>query len=208
MGDWGWEIGERRVGEGVFGRIGGVAQMRTVDVGTLDRWLTAGEAVLVDVRQAETFARCHIPAASCVPLATLSPAALPPLAGRRLVVQCEVGVASACAAERLLAAGLTEIWNLEGGIRAWAASGRPVSGAGGSRIDLPRQVQIAAGSLVVLGTVLGALVSPWFLVVSGGVGAGLLVAGATGSCAMARLLAILPVNRAAAAAPPRATAKS
>lgn len=58
-----------------------------------------------------------------------------------------------------------------------------------------RQVQIVAGSLVFVGTVLGAFVSPWFLILSGFVGAGLVFAGATNTCAMAMLLAKLPYNQ-------------
>ena len=58
-----------------------------------------------------------------------------------------------------------------------------------------RQVQIVAGSLVLTGVVLGALVSPGFYALSGFVGAGLLFAGASGFCGMARLLAFMPWNR-------------
>jgi hypothetical protein len=60
-------------------------------------------------------------------------------------------------------------------------------------------VQIVAGTLVVLGTVLGATVSPWFLLLSGLVGAGLVFAGSTGFCGMAALLLRLPYNRRRAA---------
>jgi predicted branched-subunit amino acid permease len=62
-----------------------------------------------------------------------------------------------------------------------------------------RQVQIAAGSLVVLGAVLGATVNPGFHALSGLVGAGLVFAGASGTCMMARLLAYAPWNRKATA---------
>jgi hypothetical protein len=40
-----------------------------------------------------------------------------------------------------------------------------------------RQVQITAGSLILVGTLLGAFVSPWWLILSGFVGAGLVFAG-------------------------------
>ena len=63
-----------------------------------------------------------------------------------------------------------------------------------------RQVQIAAGSLVLLGVLLGAFVAPAFYALSGFVGAGLLFAGASGFCGMARLLAAMPWNRRASAA--------
>ena len=46
------------------------------------------------------------------------------------------------------------------------------------------------------GTVLGTTVSPWFYVLPGFVGAGLMFAGATGFCGMARVLARAPWNRA------------
>jgi Protein of unknown function (DUF2892) len=58
-----------------------------------------------------------------------------------------------------------------------------------------RQVQIVAGSLVFTGTMLGAFVSPAFLLLSGFVGAGLMFAGITDTCAMAMLLAKLPYNQ-------------
>jgi hypothetical protein len=45
------------------------------------------------------------------------------------------------------------------------------------------------------GVVLGALVHPGFYGLSGFVGAGLVFAGVTGFCGMARLLALAPWNR-------------
>ena len=60
-----------------------------------------------------------------------------------------------------------------------------------------RQVQIAAGSLVLL----GAIVSPWLYGLSAFVGAGLVFAGVTGTCGLARLLRVMPWNRPVAVAP-------
>jgi hypothetical protein len=62
-------------------------------------------------------------------------------------------------------------------------------------LSLMRQVQIVTGSLIVTGTLLGAFVSPWFLILSGFVGTGLLFAGITNTCALAMLLAKLPFNQ-------------
>ena len=64
-------------------------------------------------------------------------------------------------------------------------------------IEVQRQVQIGAGSLAFLGTMLGLFVSPWFFVVPAAVGAGLVMAGVTGFCGMARVLTRAPWNRAA-----------
>ena len=52
-----------------------------------------------------------------------------------------------------------------------------------------------AGFLVFIGTILGVFVSPSFLIISGFVGAGLVFAGVTGTCAMGNLLAKLPYNQ-------------
>ena len=62
-------------------------------------------------------------------------------------------------------------------------------------MEIMRQVQIAAGSLVLLGIVLGFAVAPAFFGLSAFVGAGLTFAGATGFCGMARLLMLAPWNR-------------
>jgi hypothetical protein len=51
---------------------------------------------------------------------------------------------------------------------------------------------------VLTGVVLGLFVSPGFFGLSAFVGAGLTFAGATGWCGMAKLLAVMPWNRAAA----------
>lgn len=53
----------------------------------------------------------------------------------------------------------------------------------------------SAGSMVVLGVLLGILVSPWFVALSGFVGAGLMFAGISGTCALAGLLSLMPWNR-------------
>jgi len=58
-----------------------------------------------------------------------------------------------------------------------------------------RQVQIAAGGLALLGAALGYAVHPAFYALSGAVGAGLMFAGFTGTCAMARILSVMPWNR-------------
>nr|WP_234396003.1 DUF2892 domain-containing protein [Neisseria subflava] len=57
-----------------------------------------------------------------------------------------------------------------------------------------RQVQTIAGSLILLSVLAGWLVSPWFYLIDVMVGAGLLTAGLTGFCGMARLLAKMPWN--------------
>lgn len=169
--------------------------LRDIDAATLKRWLEAGEAVLVDVREPGEYAGEHIAAAHLVPLSVFDPARVPQAAGKKVVLQCQSGNRSAQAGQKMLAAGAAEVSHLRGGLQAWKDAGYETVRQANAPISLQRQVQIVAGSLVVLGTLLGALVSPWFLLLSGFVGAGLTFAGLTGTCGLAMVLAKLPYNQ-------------
>ncbi|UNK58842.1 rhodanese family protein [Pseudoxanthomonas daejeonensis] len=154
-------------------------------------------ALLVDIREVDEHAREHIDGACCVPLARLADA--PALHGASGIVlfHCRSGMRTRANAGALQAAtaGCTA-YVVDGGIDAWKRAGLPVTHDARAPLELMRQVQIAAGSLVLLGTVLATMVSPWFLLLSGFVGAGLVFAGISGFCGMALLLARMPWNRA------------
>jgi len=163
-----------------------------------------GEPVeLIDVRTPAEYREVHAEMARLVPLDSLDPAAL--MSGRGssaepLYMICRSGGRGKMAVDRLRAAGYPNVVNVEGGTQAWEQAGLPVV-RGKKTISLERQVRIAAGALVVLGTVLGAFVSPWFLIPSGFVGAGLVFAGVTDTCGMGMLLARMPWNRVAVESP-------
>ncbi len=88
-------------------------------------WLTAGEIVLVDVREANEYAFERIHGALLYPLSTFDATALPS-EGRRLVLHCGSGKRSLTAAHKLQAAGHGQLTHLAGGIQAWKAAGLPV----------------------------------------------------------------------------------
>jgi rhodanese-related sulfurtransferase len=136
-----------------------------------------------------------------MPLGTLDPARVLARPGR-VVLQCLSGARSRQAGEAVLAAGGTEVWHLAGGLQAWKRAGLPVEGDAGAPLPVMRQVQIVAGSLIVLGFVLGILLAPAWHLLSGFVGAGLVFAGVSGRCGMASLLARLPWNRRGATTAP------
>ncbi len=161
--------------------------------------LARGQAALLDIREPDEFARRHVKGAWLRPLATL--AADPPqlAAGQKAVFTCRSGMRTAANGERLAATVSGEAYVLEGGVDGWAAAGLPLVENRKAPLELMRQVQIAAGSLVLAGVALGLLVHPGFFGLSAFVGAGLTFAGATGFCGMARLLAVMPWNRPAGA---------
>src|SRR5690606_12606638 len=115
-----------------------------------------------------------------------------------VVFLCRSGMRTTGNAAKLAACCHGETYILEGGLDAWKAAGLPVEEDRGQPLELMRQVQIAAGSLVLLGVVLGFAWRPALFGLSAFVGAGLIVAGATGWCGLARLLTTMPWNRRAA----------
>ncbi|NJL47517.1 MAG: rhodanese-like domain-containing protein [Leptolyngbyaceae cyanobacterium SM2_5_2] len=170
-------------------------QLQAINAQTLHQGLQNNSILLVDVREPAEYATERIPDAVLQPLSRFNSEQLRPTAGKQLVLYCQSGNRSAKAAQQCLAAGFPTVAHLQGGIPTWKNAGYAVEKDKNSPISLFRQVQIVAGSLVLIGTILGAVVSPGFLVLSGFVGAGLVFAGLTNTCAMAMLLARLPYNQ-------------
>ena len=158
-----------------------------------------GEACeLIDVRTPVEFRQMHVTFARNEPLQRLDPrSVINARDGARqepLYFICQLGKRGNQACEKLIAAGFTNVVNVEGGTHAWEQAGLPVA-RGPAVMLLERQVRIAAGLLVLIGSVLGYFVSPYWIGLSAFVGAGLAYAGITDSCGMAMLLARMPWNQ-------------
>jgi rhodanese-related sulfurtransferase len=110
-----------------FGSPKGGDRVHMVDPAQVRRWLEAGTAVLVDVREPDEHAAERIAGAVSLPLSVFDPTMVPrPVEGQMLVFHCRSGVRCGAAAERMLAAGWTgEIHRMQGGILGWKASGGP-----------------------------------------------------------------------------------
>ena len=154
--------------------------------------LIASGAVLVDIREADEHARARIVQARHAPLSQLGTIDVDAPA---VIFHCKSGGRTATNADRLKNATGCEAYILDGGIDAWKAAGLPIVEDKKKPIEMMRQVQIVAGSMVVIGAALGALVHPGFYALSAFVGAGLVFAGVSGTCMMARILALAPWNR-------------
>ena len=153
-------------------------------------------AVLIDIREADEHAREHIPGARHHALSRLNTESPARSGDEVLVFHCRSGARTRGHAARLSAAAATcEAYILDGGLNAWKKAGLPVALDRSQPIDIIRQVQIAAGSLVLMGILLGTFVAPGFYALSAFVGAGLMFAGISGFCGMAHLLALMPWNR-------------
>jgi rhodanese-related sulfurtransferase len=108
-------------------RFWNVPEISTKD---LARWLTDDsrpKPFLLDVRTPAEYAVSHLPGAQRIdPDARITQTLdqLPP--DRPIVTYCSVGYRSAELAQRLIAAGRRNIYNMEGSIFQWANEGRPL----------------------------------------------------------------------------------
>lgn len=166
-----------------------------IDAKTAKRKLDAGEAVLIDVREPDEHARERIPNARLAPLSAIDTQDFGDARAKIAVFHCKSGIRTRANAVQLSGQGFVQVYFLDGGIEAWKAAGLPVQTNRKAPLELMRQVQIAAGLLILLGVSLGWLAYPAFFALSAFVGAGLTFAGATGWCGMALLLKAAPWNR-------------
>ncbi len=89
--------------------------------------LTRGEAIfLLDVRERPEFDLCHLAGAVLIPVGMISNNRKRIPTDRPVVVYCHHGIRSANVANYLYAqTGLTNLYNLDGGINAWAREVEP-----------------------------------------------------------------------------------
>ena len=164
-------------------------------------WDEGKNVNLIDVRTMAEYRAGHVAGAQLIPLDELNAETLTAneqYAGagheQTLYLTCHAGLRAQQAAERLVDAGFHNIALLEGGTQAWEEAGLPIQRCG-SAISLERQVQIAVGVLLVLKVVFGFTIHELFFAAIPLIGAGLIMAGITNWCGLARLLALLPWNQ-------------
>jgi Rhodanese-related sulfurtransferase len=159
--------------------------------------LIAHGAKLIDIRDADEYAREHIPSAQLLPLSAIEQGTtLQETADTTVIYHCQSGNRTRNNLHRLVAAAApAQVKIMEGGLQAWKSAGLETQEDKAQPLPLMRQVQIAAGGLTLLGVILGYSISSGFFLLSAFVGAGLMFAGISGFCGMARLLAIMPWNK-------------
>jgi rhodanese-related sulfurtransferase len=157
-----------------------------------------GDVEIIDVRTPMEFREVRAAKARNIPLDALDPHSVMKSrngsADEPLYVICKGGTRGAKAQQKFVDAGFTNAINVEGGTEAWVNAGLPVV-SGKKAMSLERQVRIAAGFIVLVGALLGIFVHPYFAGISAFVGAGLMFAGITDSCAMGMLIAKMPWNQ-------------
>ena len=85
-----------------------------------------GDVQFIDVRSESEFEAYRVEGSKNIPIDRFDDA-IPLLdKAKPIYLVCEVGIRSTDAAERLAAAGFTDVRHIEGGIRAWEKAGLPV----------------------------------------------------------------------------------
>lgn len=156
------------------------------------------DPLIIDVRENDEYAAEHIQGSVHIPLGRFKECAEPlirQIPERHVLLMCRSGKRAKLALEHAEARGLKNISVFAGGILEWRASGQPTIASIAEHLPLMRQVQIAAGGLIVASVTLAMWIHPYFIAIAAFVGLGLTVAGVTGFCGMALLLAQMPWNR-------------
>ena len=96
----------------------------TVDEGK--ELMSSGNVAVIDVREPHEYNAGHVPNATLIPVATVFARKEELPRDKDIIFVCGVGQRSALACEMAAAAGLTRLFNLEGGTEAWVKSGQPV----------------------------------------------------------------------------------
>ncbi len=173
-------------------------QIKTITCKELAVLCTKTELDVIDVRTPVEFRELHCKYARNTPLDSLDPHSI--MAARvtskdePVYVICRSGQRAEKACEAFLKAGFTNVINVEGGTSAWDTAGLPVV-RGKKAVSLERQVRIAAGFIVLAGALLTQFVDPLWFVVPAFVGAGLMFAGITDTCAMGMMISKMPWNK-------------
>ncbi len=177
-------------------REGSAREIETISVDEARRRLESQEAgwQILDVRRPEEFRGVRIAQSINIPLDTLAGRLGEVVGSERLILSCLSGNRASMAAGILAAGGAGRVTVMAGGIKAWQKAGAPVIREK-VPVSLERQIRTIAGTLVLLGSLLGLLVHPGFLAIPIFVGSGLLFAGVSNTCMMGMLLMKLPYNR-------------
>jgi len=159
--------------------------------------------VIIDVREKDEFSIEHVENSINIPLSSFSHAApgiLNQLRDRKIVFMCRSGARAQQA--QMIANGLGfddahEYEIYKGGIIQWKKTGEETVSSNTAKAPLPliRQVQIVIGVLTMTFALLGVYVDPIYAYAAAAMGAGVLLAGATGFCALATFMAKLPWNK-------------
>ncbi|MFM2171319.1 MAG: hypothetical protein RI957_1548 [Verrucomicrobiota bacterium] len=170
------------------------AMSETIGARELQQLMHQG-CCLVDVREPVEHAEEHVAGAKLIPLGQLKQRMGEIDTTGPVVVMCRSGKRGGDALRQLKTMGISDVRNLEGGILAWKEAGLAIEKQRKSALPLMQQVQLTIGLGVLTGAILSLTIDPRWVYLCAFFGAGLTMAGSTGWCGLAILMAKMPWNR-------------
>jgi rhodanese-related sulfurtransferase len=152
-------------------------------------------AILVDIRNPGEHASERIQGGRNFPLGALRDNCI----GESyavIVFFCKSGARTRMNAALLSKATQVDAFILDGGIDAWKAAGLPINLEARQPMEMAQQAQITAGALALLGAVLGYVVHAGFYALPGLISGCLIFSGLPCTRGIARVLRLMPWNRA------------
>ncbi|MFD2204564.1 rhodanese-like domain-containing protein [Kiloniella antarctica] len=172
-----------------------VGQVKKISPSDLFERMKADNFVLIDIRSVQEYQEEYLRGSKNIPIEEFGSYDFSKDYNKAAIFYCRRGRRTSQAADFLNKYPFKEVLILEGGIMAWKAKNLSTVKSTKSPIDLMRQVQIIAGGLVSIGAILGFFVNSNYIAISGFVGVGLLLAGISGVCGLARVLRLMPWNK-------------
>jgi rhodanese-related sulfurtransferase len=152
-------------------------------------------AQLIDVREPAEHANVHIPNSKLHPVGKISATDIENTE-QALLIYCQKGARGKNACEKLLSENPDlNIYNISGGIEHWQQSGFDTQKGNSNMLPLDRQVQLSIGIMLLIFSALALTISNAFVWVVAFIGMGLFIAGSTGFCGLARIVAMMPWNQ-------------
>ncbi len=177
-----------------------LTQSRTLssaELGQLYRKEGSAGLNIVDVRTPSEYREKHIEGSTLLPLDSLNEKNAGELnrdPTEPIYILCHSINRSKICVEKMHGFGIDNVVLVEGGIMAWEKENLPLN-RGDKTMSIERQVRIAAGSLILSGSLLAWLIHPTWVILPGFVGSGLIFAGVSDTCGMGLVLARMPWNR-------------
>lgn len=156
---------------------------------------------VIDVRSGAEVNELHLPGSIHIPVSEITPERVRNAmrdagkTGQPVYLLCQSGKRADMAANTLAGNIDEQLIIAEGGVNALKGTSAPLVSGNTNVISLERQVRIGAGALVLSGVLAGYFINSVFFALSGFVGAGLMFAGISGTCAMGMLIAKMPWNK-------------
>ncbi len=173
-----------------------MAKIKYINAQELKNLYDISKLLICDVRESDEYNHEHIISAINTPLSKFNINEVNNLSKtKQLIFHCQSGTRTRMSEDLFKNINCEEVLILCDGIKDWKQLGFAVVKFNKAPLPIMRQVQIITGILVLIGILMSFLVNKYLIIISIFAGCGLIFAGITGFCGMAKLLMLLSFNK-------------